>query len=289
MQRRGGGAAVPALYGEVIGDNCETLLILYRYWLGKLNLPHAYRSARVPPGAICDYLRNLHAHLAERRRDAAWLGCDVNEPLEEAAAALVNRLDPMAARLGTVDLIVREGGGLLGCNSTARAFMAPLRPHLARISRRTAMVIGSGRAARTIAHVLAESGFRLDILNRRVEHARQLVQELGPKNGHAAHSLMHPPEIVEHHSLLVNATPARRDFVPDLRPLLDALVPDAIVYDLAIDPAHTPLLRDANQRGHRTINGVDILLEKAALSFTDLFRHPAPRIFDRQARLLITP
>lgn len=195
----------------------------------------------------------------------------------------------MAARLGTVDLIVREGGPLLGCNCTARAFMEALRPHLTSIARRSAMVIGSGRAARTIAHVLAESGFRLDILNRRVEHARHLVQELGSRNGHEAHSLMHPPEIAERHSLLVNATPVRRDFVPDLRLLLDALAPDAIVYDLAIDPAHTPLLRDADRRGHRTIHGVDMLIEKTALSFTDLFRHPAPRIFDRQARLLITP
>jgi shikimate dehydrogenase len=264
-------------------------LTLYRYWLGRLNLPYAYRKARVQPGTICDYLRNLHTHLAERRGDPAWLGSDVNEPLVEAAAALVDRLDPMAARLGVVDLIVRDGGRLLGCNSAARAFMAPLRPHLGSIARRTAMVIGSGRAARTVAHVLAASGFRLDILNRRVEHARQLVQDLGRNNGHMAHSLMHPLDPVERHSLLVNATPARRDFVPDLRPLLDTLAPDAIVYDLAIDPAHTPLLRDADRRGHPTINGIDMLLEKAASSFTDLFRHPAPRIFDRQARLLITP
>ena len=49
--------------------------------------------------------------------------------------------------------------------------------------------------------------------------------------------------------------------------LLDGLSKTAIVVDLVADPPHTQLIAEAQERGLRTVDGLELYVEQAAISF----------------------
>ncbi|MEB0161275.1 shikimate dehydrogenase, partial [Pseudomonas sp. AH2 (2023)] len=74
-------------------------------------------------------------------------------PHKVAVMALLDRVDPQAARIGAVNTVVREGDALVGYNSDAPGFLEPLRPLLAENHLfRMARVLGTGGAARAVVH-----------------------------------------------------------------------------------------------------------------------------------------
>jgi shikimate dehydrogenase len=69
----------------------------------------------------------------------------------------------------------------------------------------------------------------------------------------------------------VNATSLGMAGKPPLAIDLAPLKPAAIVYDIVYVPLETPLLAAARQRGHRTIDGLGMLLHQAVPAFARWF------------------
>ena len=139
-------------YAEVIGDPIAQSKspAIHNFWLGKLGIDAEYRAVHVRAEALASYL-------AERKTDPNWRGCNVTMPHKQAVMPYLERLDPLAARIGAVNTIVRsQNGSLAGYNTDAAGFLEPLRPlleqeHLFRMAR----VLGTGGAARAIVAALA--------------------------------------------------------------------------------------------------------------------------------------
>ena len=64
--------------------------------------------------------------------------------------------------------------------------------------------------------------------------------------------------------------------------------PGAIAYDIVTDPVETTFLSNAQTAGHRTIDGLSMLIGQAALAFERFFGAPAPRDHDSELRELLT-
>jgi shikimate dehydrogenase len=64
--------------------------------------------------------------------------------------------------------------------------------------------------------------------------------------------------------------------------------PRAIAYDIVTAPLETPLLETARARGHRTIDGLAMLIGQAAVAFEMFFGQPAPRQYDAELRKILT-
>lgn len=123
-------------------------------------------------------------------------------------------------------------------------------------------IVGAGGVARAIVAGLRDAGARVTIYNRTVERARTLAMEFGCEvadldglswldtklliNGTSVG--MHPE---------VNATP-----VPAER-----LRPDMAVFDTVYNPAETLLLKQAREKGAKTIDGVTMFVNQAAAQF----------------------
>jgi shikimate dehydrogenase len=63
--------------------------------------------------------------------------------------------------------------------------------------------------------------------------------------------------------------------------------PGSIVYDLVYSPLETRLLAEAKARGHRTIDGLQMLIGQAAAAFELFFGRPAPREHDAELREML--
>jgi hypothetical protein len=134
----------------------------------------------------------LADYLASRRADPAWRGCNVTMPHKQAVIPLLDRLDPLAARIGAVNTVVPEDGALVGYNTDAPGFMEPLKPwledtHLLRMAR----VMGTGGAARAIVAALADAGFIVVLAGRDPAKAQALLDELARGNNHHAVDIAH--------------------------------------------------------------------------------------------------
>jgi shikimate dehydrogenase len=95
-----------------------------------------------------------------------------------------------------------------------------------------------------------------------------------------------PPRPLTHvvdSDALINATPLGMAGYACLNCDLALLPADGLVFDMVSDPADTPLVAAARQRGIAVITGLEMLVEQAATSFRLMHGVDAPR--DRDAEL----
>ena len=278
-------------YAEVIGDPIahSKSPIIHGFWLERLGIEAEYRRSRVESG-------DLERHLASRRDDPDWRGCNVTMPHKQTVMPLLNEIDPAAARIGAVNTIVRSTGGSVGHNSDVGGFLEPLQPLLAQHHLfRMARIFGAGGAARAVAEGLRSSGFALVVAARRVEQAERLIGGLDADFNHAV-ALDHfagPTDFSFDDregilDLVVNTTPLGMAGKDPLALDFSHVPPGAVVYDAVYDPLETPLLAEARRRGHETIDGLSMLIGQAAIAFRLFFGAEAPREHDATLRELLT-
>jgi shikimate dehydrogenase len=269
-------------YAEVIGDPIAQSKspAIHGYWLGKLGLEADYRAHHVTADGLA-------AYLDERRGDPGWRGCNVTMPHKQAIMPMLDRLDPLAARVGAVNTVVRGLDGVLsGFNTDVPGFIEPLRPLLDRSYLfKMARVFGTGGAARAIVAALAAEGFVLVLAARDPAKARALLDELDPQGEHHVVDITHFSDPTDFAfddragclDLIVNASPLGMAGQPPLLLDFSHIPPGSVVYDIVTHPLDTPLLQAARAAGLRTIDGLSMLIGQAAIAFEHFFGQPPPR------------
>ena len=275
-------------YAEVIGDPIAQSKspLIHGFWLAKLGIAADYRATHVAPG-------ELERFLADRRTDRDWRGCNVTMPHKQAVIAHLDRLDPIAEAIGAVNTVVAENGALTGYNTDAGGFIEPLADVLAQTHYfRMARVLGTGGAARAIVVALAREKFVIVLAGRDPAKARALLDELDPGGEHHAVDLAHFAEPTDFAfddragclDLVVNASPLGMRGQPPLVFDWSHAPPGAIAYDIVTDPLETSFLEAARGAGHRTVDGLSMLVGQAALAFERFFGVAPPRRHDGELR-----
>jgi shikimate dehydrogenase len=238
---------------------------LHGHWLRRYEIDGAYVPLPVLPERLEQALGALPS--------LGFAGTNLTSPHKEAAVPLVDRLSPMAERIGAVNTIVVEPDGTLsGDNTDGFGFIASLSE--SRVgwpaAAGPAVVLGAGGAARAIAVALLDAGVpEVRLLNRTAERARGLAAELGGP--------VHPVEwagraaALADAALLVNTTSLGMHGQPPLELTLDAMPPTALVADIVYTPLMTPLLALARARGNPVVDGLGMLLHQARPGFRAWF------------------
>jgi shikimate dehydrogenase len=270
-----------AVYAEVIGDPIAQSKspTIHGFWLERLGLAGTYCASRCAAG-------DLGSFITARRADPDWRGCNVTMPHKQAVIALLDRLDPLAERVGAVNTIVPEHGELVGYNTDVPGFLEPLRPlldqpHLFRMAR----VLGTGGAARAVVTALADTGVVIVLAGRDPGKARALLDELDPGGEHHAVALDHfaaPTDFAFDDrtglfDLIVNTTSLGMTGQPPLAFDLTHAPPGAVFYDIVTSPLDTALLRQARAAGFATIDGLAMLIGQADHAFRRFFGAIPPR------------
>ena len=281
------------IYAEVIGDPIAQSKspAIHGFWLAELGIDADYRAAHVIREGLADYL-------AGRRADPAWRGCNVTMPHKQAIMPLLDAIDPLAARIGAVNTVVRgTDGRLIGYNTDAGGFLEPLRLLLDRKHYfRMARVLGTGGAARAIIAGLAGHGFVLVLAGRDPAKARALLDELDPGGEHHAVDLAHFAQATDFAfddregccDLVVNASLLGMAGQPPLVFDWSHAPPGSLAYDVVTSPLDTRFLQDARAAGFRTIDGLAMLIGQADHAFAHFFGQRPPRGRDAELRRRIT-
>lgn len=280
-------------YAEVIGDPIAQSKspAIHTFWIKTLGLDADYRAAHVKAEDLDDYI-------AARRDDGDWRGCNVTMPHKQAIMPLLDRLEPLAKRVGAVNTVVKASDGkLVGRNTDVAGFLEPLAEQLrGQHYFRMARVIGTGGAARAIVTGLAKEGFTLVLAGRNIAKARDMLAELAPDGDHHTAPIDHfssPTDFAFDdregcYDLVVNASPLGMRGQPSLAFDWSHAPPGSIAYDIVTDPVDTLFLRGAREAGFETIDGISMLIGQAATAFAHFFGTQPPREYDSELRERLT-
>ena len=229
---------------------------LHNYWFEKYGLAGTYVPLAIKPEGLKTALRALPGLM--------FSGCNLTIPHKQAAMAIVDEVDAVARKIGAISCVVVRGDGtLFGTNNDCYGFIQNLVQEFPdwRADAGPAVVIGAGGGARAVVYGLAERGAReIRLVNRTFDHARKLSTEIGGPIAVLPWQERHMA--LSGASLLVNTTSQGMIGNPALDLNLAKLPPTAIVADIVYIPRETPLIGVARARGHRTINGLGMLLHQ---------------------------
>jgi shikimate dehydrogenase len=196
-------------------------------------------------------------------------GASVTSPHKQAAFALSASLDDDAKATGAVNLLVFDNGVIRGCNTDVRGFATNVREGLSDTALGTgpAVILGAGGAARAVVRALATKGApEIRIMNRTRGRAEALAAVAPVRTFDWGDA-----KAFDGATLLINATVLGMTGKPPLDIDLGALPKTAAVVDIVYSPLETPLLAAAKARGHRTVDGLGMLMHQAAPAFAAWF------------------
>ena len=234
---------------------------LHNYWLAKYGLTGTYVPLAIKAEHLRAALRALPA--------LGFSGCNLTIPHKEAALAIVDKVDPLARRIGAVNcVVVAADGSLMGQNHDAFGYIESVREAQPawRADAGPIVVIGAGGGARAVLVSLIDQGAReIRLVNRTPARAKALAGELG---GPITALGWEQREVaLKGAAMLVNATNQGMVGEPPLDLALDALPAGALVSDIIYIPRETALLAAARKRGNPTVNGLGMLLHQARPAF----------------------
>jgi shikimate dehydrogenase len=239
--------------------------VIHNFWLQQHGIPGRYVLFPVPPERVGEALRGLSA--------LSLRGCNVTTPHKQAVMPFLDRVDPLAKRIGAVNtIVVGEDGSLSGFNNDGNGFIQSVRDASPgwRPDSGPVVVVGAGAASRAIVASLAHQGAReIRLVNRTHDKAVALAAAIGPPV--AAYSWEQRASLLEGAALLVNATDRGMAGKGELDLDLARLPADAVVGDIIYTPPVTGLLAAAKARGHVTVNGLGLLLNQARPAFEAWF------------------
>jgi 3-dehydroquinate dehydratase / shikimate dehydrogenase len=197
-------------------------------------------------------------------------GLSVTMPLKQEIMEHLEKTDPLSAKIGACNTVLRaQDGKLYGFNTDVAGITGPLEK---RMSLRGAkvLVLGAGGAARAAVFGLRDKGAEVFILNRTAETAQKLARQSGSK------TIKKDAVAKTAFDVIINATPIGMAGIKAPQLLEAKDLNTKLVFDLVYNPLETPLIRMARQKGIPIVTGIEMFVQQGARQFEIFTGKPAP-------------
>lgn len=240
--------------------------VLHGHWLAEYGID----GAMVPLAARVEDF----SLVIDGIRRAGFAGVNVTVPHKEAAFAIAHRVDNAAKSAGAANLLVFHGQEIEARNTDSIGLAESLKENIGTLNGSSAVLLGAGGAARGAVLALEMLGAaKIHLLNRDPKRAQTLAASLAREVKAAIEpaGLGDWGKAAAGAALVVNSTSAGMGGNPPLDIDLSVLAKSAAVCDIVYNPLQTRLLKDAAALGHKTIDGLGMLMHQAAPSFEAFF------------------
>jgi shikimate dehydrogenase len=228
--------------------------VLKRQWINGTYVPFVVKPQDL--GQAIQSIRILH-----------MAGANITVPYKEAVIPLLDVLSEGANIIGAVNTIVRDGDRLKGYNTNAIGIMDALNEVGFEVDGKTALVFGTGGAARAVVFILNWlRASTLYIAGRTMEKTTSLIDTLGGE----PLDLMSFPEGSIPVDIVVNATAvSSRDESPEMADLANRLdIPGCrLVFDLNYGRPRNFWEEMARDKGIHFMDGLSALAYQARRAF----------------------
>jgi shikimate dehydrogenase len=247
------------LFGKPVAENPTQVMVeaAFRHH----GLDWRYLTLEVDPSNLADAVRGARA--------IGLRGFNCTIPHKIAVIEHLDGLGESAATMGAVNCVVNRDGKFIGENTDGKGFVTALK-EITEISGKSFVLFGAGGAARAISVEVALAGAAaITIVNRSEERGRELVNLLNAKTEAKTNYIKWngdftvPPGT----DVVVNATSIGLFPDVDAKLALDiaSLKPGMVVADVIPNPPRTRLVRDAEARGCKVIDGLGMLVNQGVI------------------------
>lgn len=199
-----------------------------------------------------------------------WAGFHCSIPHKVSVIEHLDGLGKSAEIMGAVNTVVRRGDKFIGENTDGVGFVQALQS-ITDIAGKSIVIFGAGGAARAVSVEMALAGAeRIKIVNRTRARGQGLVDLLNAKTPTSAEYVDWSDtfSISDDLKIVINATSI--GLFPDIDGRLDvdmaSFRPDLVVADGIHNPPRTILVREAEARGCRVLDGIGMLVNQGVTS-----------------------
>ena len=265
-------AELVGVFGDPVDGNPTGVVEEAGFAATRLN--YRYITCRVKRGDIANAILGMRA--------MNMRGVNLTMPHKVDVLPYLDEITPAARIIGAVNTVVNRGGHLLGENTDGKGFVKSLTDEGIDLHGKTVCLLGAGGAARAIGVECALNGAnKIIIVNRNAERGTALRDAIAENTDAQAEYIpwAGTAPVPEQTDILVNATCV--GLFPDVNACPDidyeTVEKGMIVCDVVFNPAMPVFLQKARQRGARTISGLGMLVNQAALNFEIWTDVKAPR------------
>ena len=200
------------------------------------------------------------------------LGMNVTVPHKCEIIKELSDIDPLAARIGAVNTLVRVDGGYKGYNTDAIGLYRELEEENIIIKDKEVIILGAGGASNAITYICADKGAaKIYLLNRTFDKAKKLADDVNSHFG----DVVVPLAISDYRLIPEGKYPVIQTTSCGLYPNND----DAPIYDkefyelveagvdIIFNPAETMFMKLCKEPGARAYNGLKMLLYQGIAAF----------------------
>ena len=265
-------AELVGVFGDPVDGNPTGVVEEAGFAATRLN--YRYITCLVKRGDIANAILGMRA--------MNMRGVNLTMPHKVDVLPYLDEITPAARIIGAVNTVVNRGGHLLGENTDGKGFVKSLTDEGINLHGKTVCLLGAGGAARAIGVECALNGAnKIIIVNRNAERGTALRDAIAENTDAQAEYIPWDGSVPvpEQTDILVNATCV--GLFPDVNACpdidYDTIEKGMIVCDVVFNPAMPVFLQKARQRGARTISGLGMLVNQAALNFEIWTDVKAPR------------
>lgn len=188
-------------------------------------------------------------------------GVSITMPLKQAILPHLERTDPLSAKIGACNTILRaQDGKLYGFNTDIAGITGPLKKRMP-LPGTKVLILGAGGAARAAVFGLKDEGAEVFIVNRTAETAQKLAKESSSK------AIKKEALRKFRFDIIVNATPIGMSGHKDAALLEAEDLRAGLIFDLVYNPMETPLIKMGREQNIEVIPGVEMFVQQGARQF----------------------
>lgn len=256
-------AELTGVFGDPVDDNPTGVVEEAAFRARGLN--YRYLTIKVLPEDLETAMKSV--------RVFGMRGINLTMPHKVKVLGYLDELSKAASIIGAVNTVINRDGSLYGENTDGKGFVIALKNAGMSLEGKRVTMLGAGGAARAISVECALNGAaHITVINRNVERGSELAALLNEKTECGATFLPweRGVKIPEETDILINGTSA--GFSPNVsdKPDIDysSVTEKMCVCDVVFNPAETVFLNEAAKRGAKTVTGLGMLVQQAALNFT---------------------
>ncbi len=203
-------------------------------------------------------------------RPLGYQGMAITVPYKVAVMPLLDDVDDDVRAIGAANYLTIEQGRLIGHNNDGKGVVRAIEK-VTPLQGQKVVMLGAGGAGRAMAVEMAWAGAaHLTLVTRRESQGTEVAQRVREAAGVPCdwQPWTEPVHVPEGTTLLMNAT--HLGCAPELEPVpvqWDSVDPGCVVVDVITNPRITPFLATAADRGCRTVDGVEMLVQLAMQIF----------------------
>ena len=237
--------------------------LIHNYWINKYELGLEYKKMEVE--------RDLLPSLIENVRDKKITGLNITLPYKKDIISYIDEVSYSAKDIGAINTVFLRGNKVYGENTDGIGFTRALEKKTKfNFSNKSIYILGAGGASYgIISELIGKNVAKIYVTNRTKQKTIQLIKHFKTKNKEIKLEFVEWKDLAPNSDvdLIINTTSFGMKDNECIKINMNNLRDTLIFVDIIYSPKETELLKLFKKEGFVCMNGLNMLIEQAAVSF----------------------